>query len=418
MENRPAQSLSGDKPRFYYGYIIVIAGTIILMSIIGLYLSMGVFFKPMLSEFGWTRGTTSASWAISNIVSGIFYIISSWLNDRFGPRKIAMFCGILAGSGYVLMSQIHSVWGLYFYYGVLIGASISILPPLLATVARWFVRRRTVMTGIIIGGGGLGGFMLPLISNWLISIYDWRKAYVIMGIAIFVVVMIAAQFMKSDPAKIKELPFGHDDSKNQAREKALAGFSRKKAFGSRQFWLIMISFFCFGWCINVITLHIAPHVSDTGFSPAIAAGVLSATSGVSIIGRTGFASLGERIGNRNSFIVTYALMAISLFWLVVIKDLWMLYAFAAIFGLAYGSGFTQGSPLAASIFGLKLHSFLLGMLYFGQMVGAAIGTFLSGFLFDVTGGYGWAFAICGILSVIALLSTILLRPIKSSAPTA
>jgi MFS family permease len=414
MEKRSAQSLTANKPRFYYGYIIVIAGTIILMSIIGLYLSMGVFFKPMLSEFGWTRGITSASWAISNIVSGTFYIISSWLNDKFGPRKIAMFCGILAGAGYVLMSQIHNVWGLYFYYGVLIGASISILPPLLATVARWFIRRRTVMTGIIIGGGGLGGFMMPLISNWLISISDWRKAYVIMGIAIFIIVMIAAQFMKSDPAKIQTLPYGHDDSQNHAREKALAGLSRKQALGTRQFWMIIISFFCFGWSINVITLHIAPHVSDTGFSPAIAAGVLSAISGVSIIGRTGFASLGERIGNRNSFLVTYALMAFSLFWLIAIKDLWMLYSFAAIFGLAYGSGFTQGSPLTANIFGLKLHSFILGVMYFGQMVGAAIGTFLSGYLFDITGSYGWAWAICGFLSAIALLSMLVLRPIKTT----
>ena len=127
------------------------------MCIIGLSLSMGVFFKPILSEFGWTRAVTSAAWAILNIFTGIFYIISSWLNDKIGPRIVAMLCGLLAAAGFVLMSQIQNVWGLYLFYGVLIGTSISVFTPLLSTVARWFVRQRTLMTGILLGGAGLGG---------------------------------------------------------------------------------------------------------------------------------------------------------------------------------------------------------------------------------------------------------------------
>jgi OFA family oxalate/formate antiporter-like MFS transporter len=415
MDNKTTKLISSEPPRHFYGYTIVIASTIILMCIIGLYLSMGVFFKPMLSEFGWTRATTSISWAISNIISGIFYILSSWLNDRFGPRVLAMLCAFSAGLGYVLMSQIQSVWGLYFFYGVLVGASISIFPPLLSTVARWFVRRRTFMTGIMVGGGGLGGFVGPIISNWLISTYDWRKAYIILGISIFIVVNVAAQFLKYNPATVHQKPYGFDEIKNLTREKALEGLSRKSALRTRQFWLIILAFFCFGWCVNVITLHIAPHVSDIGNPAGTAASVLAAISGVSIIGRTGFASIGDKIGNKNCFVITYFLMAITLFWLVSIKELWMFYAFATIFGLAYGSGFTQGSPLTANIFGLKLHSFVIGIMYFGQMVGAAIGTFLSGYIFDISGSYQWAFVICGVLSALALTATTILKPIKNAA---
>jgi MFS family permease len=410
--NNPNIQSSPARPGFFYGYIIVIASTIILTSIIGLYLSMGVFFKPMLTEFGWTRGVTSISWSISNIVSGIFYVLSSWLNDKFGPRIISMACGFLAGAGYVLMSQVHSVWGLYLFYGVIVGAGISIFPPLLTTVARWFVRRRTVMTGIIVGGGGLGGFIMPLISNWLISKFDWRTAYVILGIAIFIIVMITAQFMKSSPAQINQKPYGFDERENKAREVALEGLSRKKVLNTWQFWLILVAFFSFGWCVNVVTLHIAPHVSDIGYTAAAAASVLAAISGVSIIGRTGLASLGEKIGNQKSLIVTYFLMAITLFFLAFVKDLWLVYLFAAIFGLAYGSGFTQGSPLSANIFGLKLHSFVIGWFYFGQMIGAAIGTYSAGLLFDVTKSYYWALVICGVFSILALVCTSLLRPIK------
>ena len=411
MDIKPAKAPGPEKPHFYYGYIIVISSCIILTCIIGLYLSMGVFFKPILTEFGWTRAITSIAWAISNIVSGVFYVISSWLNDRLGPRVISMVCALLAGLGYFLMSQVQSVWGLYLFYGVLIGASISVFPPLLSTVARWFVSRRTLMTGLIVGGGGLGGFIGPVIGNWLISNYDWRKAYIILGVAIFIIVMIAAQFLKYSPAKINQKPYGFDETEHIARERALNWMSHKDALTTRQFCLIMVTFFCFGWCVNVVTLHTAPHVSDIGMSAGTAASVLAAISGTSIAGRAGLAFLGDRFGNRNCFIVIYFFMAVSLFWLVWISELGMLYAFAGIFGLAYGSGFTQGSPLTAHIFGLKLHSFVIGIMYFGQMIGAAIGTFLSGYIFDISGSYQWAFIICGIFAAIAFIATIALQPL-------
>ncbi len=102
------QSLT-SRPRIYYGYVIVIAIFIIMLVNLGLYFSIGVFFKPMLNEFGWTRGITSGAVSLSWIVGGLVAIILGRLNDRFGPRILTTVCGIFFGLGFLLMSSISNV---------------------------------------------------------------------------------------------------------------------------------------------------------------------------------------------------------------------------------------------------------------------------------------------------------------------
>jgi MFS family permease len=91
--------------------------------------------------------------------------------------------------------------------------------------------------------------------------------------------------------------------------------------------------------------------------------------------------------------------------------MWMLYLFAIVFGLTQGTGASE-SPLVARLFGLKSHGLILGIAEVGFTSGAAIGPWLSGYLFDVTGSYQVAFLVCGGISIAALVLTILLKPIK------
>ena len=124
-EVRPSQNI---KPRFY-GYTILIACLIINMCILGIYFSVGVFFKPMLNDFGWSRAVTSGPISLSWVVGGLLGVTVGGLNDRFGPRMVVMLCGLLFGIGCLLMSQINDTWQIYLFYGVLIGAGSSMPDP-------------------------------------------------------------------------------------------------------------------------------------------------------------------------------------------------------------------------------------------------------------------------------------------------
>ncbi len=96
-----------NKPQFFYGYIVVVAAFIMQAVMFGPRSSFGVFFKPLISEFGWTRTLISGAFSISAIVQGLSGIIMGGLNDRLGPRVVMTLCGFLVGLGYLLMSQVN-----------------------------------------------------------------------------------------------------------------------------------------------------------------------------------------------------------------------------------------------------------------------------------------------------------------------
>jgi len=158
MENR--------KPKFFYGYIIVLVAFVIVLASQGTYFSFGVFFESLLTEFGWTRAMTSGAFSLSAILLGLLAIVTGRLTDKFGPVVVVVVCGFLLGLGYLLMSQISAIWQLYLFYGVMIGIGMSGgYLPLVATVSRWFVKRRGMMAGIVLTGIDVGVMIIPLLAT-------------------------------------------------------------------------------------------------------------------------------------------------------------------------------------------------------------------------------------------------------------
>ena len=191
-ENKDYQ-LHRTGPRIFYGYIVVAVAFLILVVTFGPHSAYGLFFNPLLAEFGWTRAMTSGAFSLSMFMYGILSIVAGGLNDRFGPRLMVSLCGMLIGLGFILMSQVNSLWQLYLFFGVLTGIGMSaVWVPQMSSIARWFVKRRSLMTGIVIAGAGISQLIAPPIISRLIATYDWRLSYVILGgvILVFMVVII------------------------------------------------------------------------------------------------------------------------------------------------------------------------------------------------------------------------------------
>lgn len=179
------------------------------------------------------------------LLGGFLSLVTGRLNDKFDPRLLVTVCGFLLGLGYLLMSQINAIWQLYLFFGVIIAAGMSgSMVPLLSTVARWFVRRRALMTAFVSTGTGLGMVIMPPLARWLIATYGWRTSYIIIGVTTFVLVLILAQFLKRDPGQIGQSPYGADEVKAEDSSLDTRGFSLREAVRSRQFWLFSGIFFC------------------------------------------------------------------------------------------------------------------------------------------------------------------------------
>jgi MFS family permease len=137
--------------------------------------------------------------------------------------------------------------------------------------------------------------------------------------------------------------------------------------------------------------------------------MITVIGGVSIGGRILMGGLGDRIGNRQSLALCFALMSAALLSLPIAHKIWTFYLFAAAFGFAFGGMYTLGSPLAADLFGLSSHGLIFGVVSFGGTIGGAIGPALAGYIFDTNGSYRLAFMVFATIGIIGLVSTSLIR---------
>jgi len=404
------------RPRFFYGYIVVGAALLIMAIVYGAYNSFGVFFESLLTDFGSTRATISGALSLSWIMQGVLSIIMGRLTDRFGPRVVLTICGFLIGLGYLLMSQIGAIWQLYLFYGVIIGSGMGgSWVPMVSTAARWFVKRRNLMTGIVLTGVSIGTLIAPPVASRLISAYKWHTSYLIVGSIVLVAVVLVAQLLRRDPTRTKQRTYAESEGEKQEFLLETPPFSLREAVHTRQFWLASGMFFCFGFSVYTIMAHIVLDATGLGMSSISAPNILATIGGLSLVGRIVLGSAADRFGNRQVFIIGFILMAAALFWLVPNKEVWGLYLFAAVFGFAFGGCATSESPLVAGLFGLSSHGLILGVMsLLGFTFGAAIGPFIAGYIFDMTSSYQLTFIVSGAVSIVGLILTVLLSPIEKS----
>jgi MFS family permease len=407
--NRPP----GKESSFFYGYIVAGACFIIMAIMWSGYQAFGVFFKPVLHEFGWTRAMTAGAFSLASMMNALLTIAVGRITDRFGPRMVMTFAGLLLGLGFILMSQIRSTLHLYLFYGILVGAGMSgaFVPPL-STVARWFVKRRGFITGIVAAGSGTGILIGPPVAVRLISFYGWRASYAILGSVVFVGVVLLAQLMKKNPAQVGQVAYGENQTGPRGNPPRAEGFSLKETLHSPRFWLFFPTGFCYGYCVFAVMVHMVPHAIEMKISPVKAANILAAIGGLSIFGKLLLGRVGDIIGSKHIQILGFILMFTALIGLAPAKTAWMLFLSGGVLGFGFGGVAVSHSPLIADLFGLRSHGLIFGVLNISVMVGAATGPLLTGYLFDVTNSYQAAFLLCGAVSFIGILLAVSLRLMK------
>ena len=392
------------------------AGFAIQAVSIGALFAYGVFFKEFQAEFGWSRATISGASSLAFLMMGAVGILAGRLNDRIGPRLLLVVSGSSLGIGYLLLSRLQAPWQLYVLYGVMVGIGFSTHDVVtLSTVARWFEKRRGMMTGIVKVGTGSGQLLLPLIATGLIAVFGWRSSCFIIGAVALVALVAVAQLMRRDPQAVGLLPDGvSDDRGGAATRSEERKVTLRAAVRMRQFWTLCIAEFAIFFCLLTIVVHIVPHARDLGLPPATAAGVLSTIGGVSMLGRIVMGTANDRIGGKRSLIICFIVLFCGLIWLQLANKAWMLFLFAVVYGLAHGGFFTVMSPTVAELFGTGSHGLLFGVILFCGTMGGAVGPLMAGSTFDVTGDYRIVFLILTALAAVGFVLITLLQPTQET----
>lgn len=417
-----------DTRRFFYGWIIVAASFFAAMSY-GLFHTFGVFFKSLQAEFGWSRTLTASVSSVHLMVYAVSGIMIGKVTDKYGPRAGLTIGAFLIGVGLMLCSRIGSIWQLYIFFGLIasLGAGVVYSLPS-ATVQRWFVEKRGLVLGIVMSGVGFSTMILAPLTNYLISSYGWRMAYIILGSGSLCVLSGVAMTMVSDPEKIGLNPYGFNKDKT---DETLQGsncsyntsdnigkgeiqiWTAKEAIKTQAFWVIYLLHFFAVLPLFMIMVHIVPFATDMGIPKAVAAGALGLIGGSSILGRILMGSLSDRIGWKNGITICVGCCCIITLWLINMRSVWALYVFVVFFGFFYGGKVPLFPGLVSSFFGTASLAEIMGIFGTGSGIGGMIGPLVGGYLYDKTGDYSIAFLLAsGSYAISVVFSLIVRQPEK------
>lgn len=400
------------KDRLFYGWVVVATFFIAGTAIWGVRFSFGVFFKSIEGEFGLTRATTSAIFSTQMVLGAVFTILGGWALDRYGPRIVLLLMGLFTGLGLLLTGQTNSLWQLFLTYSLFLGMGTSaIFVMVMTTVSRWFEEKRGLAMGVASCGAGLGPVIVAPFATYLIAQFDWRTAFIIIGLIAWLIVVPLSWLLKRDPYEIGALPDGAKVPSENAGNRRVppAGLSVSQACRTRSFWLFILVFLLFATSLFLVVTHLVPHATDIGFSAVEAATLFSMTGGATIIGRLLLGAASDRIGRKAAPIICMSLHVSAMVWLLWSKELWMLYLFALAFGFSWGGMGPTMAALIGDTFGLGRLGAILGILDAGFCAGAAVGPYVGGLIFDASRSYSLAFSLGAAVMLLATLLVALVR---------
>jgi len=403
------------KQGIFYGWVIVIAAFTILFITSGINFSYGVFYLPIIGEFGWTRGLTAGVVMVAGLIYAVTLPFTGFLADRYDYRWIMVVATGLLSLGLMLCSQVQDIWQLYMCGGVLIGLSLSAsfaIP--VALVAVWFRKRQGLAVGTATVGISLGTALIPLLISSLISSVGWRTTYLIAGIAVALVCIPAALAMRKPRSGELTLM---SDSPGAGRAMAAgpsveaeAGLTLRQALGTRQFWMLFTVFAFFLLSLGLVIVHIVPYAVDSGLTPVAAAGLLTVIGVVGIAGRLTAGVVSDRVGVKPVILFCLTLAIVIITWIAFSQDIAAFYIFAALFGIAYPGFVTMMVRITRQIFGFKALGAIFSMLMVSDGIGTGVGPWLAGYAFDLTGSYRLPLLAVAAGLVIAAVLTVVVKP--------
>ncbi len=347
-----------------------------------------VFLLPLEREFGWTRSEMTGVYAIYLLVNGCTAPLVGLLFDRIGPRWVYGAGIACLGMAFSLAQSLTSLWQFYLFVGVLTGFAVSLngMVPSSALLARWYRARLSTAIGIAFSAIGVGTVIFVPLAQQLVSLYDWRTAYRVFGIALLALV----------PVVLFAVPWrafaaGHPDYQARAKRAVPGeGWTLRGALGTRIYWGLAQVFFCTSIGMFAIVVQLVVFLIDAGFSPLAAAttfGILGMLSSISIMGS---GVIADRFGIRRTVTASFAGTATGMLLLIGLTawpSLPLLIAFVLMFGLCMGTRGPIISSICARHFAGPKVATIYGTIYSMNALGAAFGSLMGGVLHDWSGGY-------------------------------
>jgi OFA family oxalate/formate antiporter-like MFS transporter len=419
-------STSRSDRKFFYGWYIVGVGFLAHVACaFHMSSTLSVFLKPLTEDLGVSRGLFSL------LRSGEILIGAAMapLVDRFGGRWLMVGGALSAGLGFLLMSRVGAFWQFLMlrWIFVAIGGVFMCQMIVSVTVSRWFVRKRGRAIAIASLGQGFAKVCIPVVTATLFAWVGWRLTWSIFGLITLVLVVVPALiFMRRSPEEMGLQPDGMDaqpalvgSKSNDATKARLAAeevvWTWREVIRTKAFWIICFIYGIANVGIAGLNLHVFAYVTDIGYSPLVAATVLSIIASTQLGSTMVWGVISERMDIRHSSLVMLLVQSTGLALVLVTSQVVPVYFGFLLYGVGLGGGWVLQELIWASNFGRVSLGMVRGLGILVTHAFGAAGAPFFGFVHDLTGSYRSSFlAFVVALIVSALLSLAVRAPRKNS----
>ncbi|POF34782.1 MFS transporter [Roseibium marinum] len=377
--------------------LVIGCGCLIALISFGPRSAMGLFFQPMTEARDWSRELFALSIALQNLLWGIGQPIAGMMSDRFGTWKTMTLGTVLYATGLILMIDAQSAVALHVSAGVLVGLGIafSSFSLVLAAFGRAVTpAQRSLAFGIGTASGSLGQFLFAPLGGALIANIGWQDTLIVFtGLVALIPFLAIALRGKS------ELPKESNPAHEQKLTSAMA-----EAFGTRGFILLTFGFFVCGFHVAFITVHLPPYIADLGLDPSWGATAIALIGLCNVAGSLISGYIGGRYSKPLLLSAIYLSRAIAIFAFIMLPvSPFSVLVFAGVMGLLWLSTVPPTTGLVAVMFGPRYMATLFGFVFLSHQIGAFLGVWLGGKLYDETGSYDgiwWLGIVLGIFAAI------------------
>ena len=370
---------------------ILLGGSLILALSLGIRHGFGLFLPPMSAEFGWGREVFAFAIALQNLIWGLTQPFTGAVADRFGAQRTVIVGGVLYAAGLLLMGLTDSPLSLSLSAGVLIGIGLSgtSFSVILGVVGRAVPpENRSMAMGIAAAAGSFGQFAMLPGTLGLLSWLGWSAALLVLGMLVALIVPLAAM--------IKDVPLpvsGHDQTLGEALREACAHSG---------FWLLALGFFVCGFQVVFIGVHLPAYLVDQHLPALVGTTVLALVGLFNIFGTYIAGWLGGRMSKPRLLTALYLARAVVIVAFITVPlSVWTAYAFGVAMGLLWLSTVPLTNGTVATLFGVRNLSMLGGIVFLFHQLGAFLGGWLGGYVYDQTGNYDLVWQVSILLSLLA-----------------
>ena len=388
--------------------------------------TLSIFVAPLTGEFGWSRTALSGAASLGGLLAAVAAPMIGPLLDRRGSRLV--LCAVVLVNGILLLS-LSLTGSLWYFYLLFCVARMNWAAPfdlgIYGALSNWFVRRRAFATSVATLVQQAGLVAMPLIAQLAILYEGWRAGWLAIGAVTLAVGFVPVWlFLVRRPEDLGLHPDGQRAADSEAAAMratvpvAEPAFSRRQALRTPAFWLLLLYAVLLFPAQAGVSLHQAPYLIERGFSPTIAATVVSTFSLLSAVASVGCGMLPRRLPIRYPLAVAGMTMAIGTAAMLDIGSAAQAYLAGAIFGFGIGTLLTLLPIAWADYFGRAHFGAIRGIALLAQVLAQVAGPLLSGALRDWSGDYRLSLECFVALAAASTLAVLLARqPRLRETPT-